>query len=133
MRTLTITILTLLLLTSCSEINTTDPVDSYEYWAGAEPPKELEVIQARYWQSAHWTKEYILYLKIKPTDEWWKEFVQQNNLKKENGEWSIPTNSPAWFKLPDNFTLYGPENDFHGSRFFRDNETGECYVYDIQL
>lgn len=133
MRTLTIAILTLLLLTNCSEINTTNPVESYKYWAGTKPPKDLEVIQAKYWQSAHWTKEYILYLKLKPTDEWWKEFVEQNDLRKDNGQWSMPIDSPEWFKLPDNFTLYRRENDFYDSRFFRDNGTGECYIYDIQL
>jgi uncharacterized protein YceK len=133
MKTLTVSILTLLLMTGCSEINTTDPVDSYKYWAGTTPPKDLEIVQAKYWQSSHWSKEYILYLRVKPTNEWWNEFVKQNNLTQDNGQWSVPTNSPGWFKLPATGTLYRPENDFYDSRFFRDSQTGECYIYDIQL
>ncbi len=133
MRLLTTIIISSVLLTSCSEVRTDDPIDSYKYWAGTKPPKDLEIIQAKYWQSAHWTKEYILYLKLKPTEEWWSELVNQNNLIKDTGQWTIPTDSPEWFRLPDNVTLYRPENDFYQSRFFRDNQTGECYIYDIQL
>lgn len=120
-------------MTSCSEIRTEDPIDSYKYWAGTKPPQNLEIIQAKYWQSAHWTKEYILYLKLMPTEEWWSELVKQNNLIKDTGQWTVPTDSPEWFRLPDNVTLYRPENDFYQSRFFLDNQTGECYIYDIQL
>ncbi len=133
MRLLTTIIISSVLLTSCSEVRTDDPINSYKYWAGTKPPKDLEIIQAKYWQSAHWTKEYILYLKLKPTEEWWSELVKQNNLIKDTGQWTIPTDSPEWFRLPDNVTLYRPENDFYQSRFFRDNQTGECYIYDIQL
>ncbi len=133
MRLLTTIIISSVLLTSCSEVRTDDPIDSYKYWAGTKPPKDLEIIQAKYWQSAHWTKEYILYLKLKPTEEWWSKLVKQNNLIKDTGQWTIPTDSPEWFRPPDNVTLYRPENDFYQSRFFRDNQTGECYIYDIQL
>lgn len=128
-----ITLLLTLLLTSCSEISTTDPVEAYTYWAGTEPPEDLKVIQARYWQSAHWSKEYVLYLKVKPTDEWWNGFIQQNNLVKGKVIWSIPSDSPEWFQVPDNVTLYAPENNFSDARFFRDNLTGECYIYDMQF
>ena len=133
MRLLTTIIISSVLLTSCSEVRTDDPIDSYKYWAGTKPPKDLEIIQAKYWQSAHWTKEYILYLKLKPTEAWWSELVKQNNLIKDTGQWTIPTDSPEWFRLPDSVTLYRTENDFYQSRFFRDNQTGECYIYDIQL
>jgi hypothetical protein len=126
-------ILTFLILTSCSEKSTTDPIDAYTYWSGTKPPKDLELIQAKYWQSSHWTKEYILYLKLKPTDEWWTEFIKQNNLTLDEGEWKTPTDSPDWFRLPENVTLYKPLNDFYDKRVFKDNETGDCFIYDIQL
>jgi len=133
MRLLTTIIISSILLTSCSEIRTEDPIKSYEYWAGTKPPRELKVIQAKYWQSAHWTKEYILYLKLKPTEEWWSELLKQNNLVKDTGQWTIPSDSPEWFKLPNNVTSHRPGDNFCQSRFFRDNQTGECYIYDIQL
>ena len=82
---------------------------------------------------SHWTKEYILYLKLKPTDEWWTEFIKQNNLTIDEGEWKTPADSPDWFRLPENVTLYKPSNDFYDKRVFKDNKTGYCFIYDIQL
>lgn len=112
---------------------TTDPVEAYTCWAGANPPEDLEIINAAYWESAHWTKEYILYLKFKPTDTWWNGFIEQNQLTKDSEQWVMPADSPAWFKIPDGVTLYKRENDVFDSRYFRDEKAGECYVYEIQL
>lgn len=133
MRLLTTIILFSLLLTSCSETRTDDPIDSYKYWAGTEPTGDVKVLNGQYWQSAHWTKEYILYLQIKPTDKWWDEFVKQNQLKVDNEDWVKSSDSPEWFQLTDNVEIYKPADDFNDSRYFRDKVTGECYIYEIQL
>lgn len=50
------------ILVGCFEKSTTDPVKTYQYWAGEKPGKEVQVLNGRYWESAHWTKEYIMYL-----------------------------------------------------------------------
>ena len=63
-------------LSSCSEIKTTNPKKIYEYWAGTNLPPDLELINGQYWQSAHWTREYIMYLEFKPSENWWKEFLE---------------------------------------------------------
>jgi hypothetical protein len=133
MRLLTTTILFLLLLTSCSETRTEDPIDSYKYWAGTEPTDDVKVLNGQYWQSGHWTKEYILYLQIKPTDQWWDEFVKQNKLQTDNEDWIKSSDSPAWFQLTGNIEIYKHADDFNDSRYFRDKVTGECYIYEIQL
>ena len=133
MRKLTRLVLITLFLSSCSEINTTNPIESYKHWAGEKPPGDLEVIQAKYWQSAHWTKEYIFYAKVKPTEEWWNGFVSQNNLKIDEGQWTAPEDAPDWFTLPADVIRYRLEDYFYDSRFLRDTKTGECFIYDIQL
>jgi hypothetical protein len=133
MRLLTTTILISILLTSCSEIRTDDPTDSYKYWTGTKPTEDLKVLNGQYWQSGHWTREYILYLKIKPTDKWWIEFVKQNQLQIDNKDWDRPSDSPDWFQLTDKIEVYKHADDFNDSRYFRDNLTGECYIYEIQL
>lgn len=132
-KSLTTIILVLFFLTSCSEIRTDDPIDAYKYWAGANPTDDVKVLKGQYWQSGHWTKEYILYLQLKPTDKWWDEFVKQNQLQLDHEEWSKPSDSPDWFELPDNIEMYKSADDFNESRFFRDKATGECYFYEIQL
>lgn len=133
MRLLTTIVLFSLLLTSCSETRTDDPIASYKYWAGTEPTGDVEILNGQYWQSAHWTKEYILYLQIKPTDKWWDEFVKQNQLKVDNEDWVKSSDSPEWFQLTDNVEMYKHADDFNDSRYFRDKVTGQCYIYEIQL
>ena len=133
MRILTITILTLSLLIGCSEIETTDPIESYKHWTGTVPADNLKVLEGKYWQSPHWSKEYILYLKIKPTDEWWREFANQNKLQSDNSDWIKPTNLPDWFILSDKMERYNAKDDFSDSRYFRDKQSGVCYIYEIQL
>ncbi len=51
-----ISILTILSLSSCSEINTTNPTETYKYWSGTNSPSNLELLNGQYWQSSHWTK-----------------------------------------------------------------------------
>ena len=53
-------LLTIFVLTSCMETKTSDAKDTYKYWAGTNPPSDIELMKGQYWQSAHWTKEYIM-------------------------------------------------------------------------
>lgn len=127
-------VLILFLVTSCSEINSTDPIDSYRHWAGTKPPDDLQLLNGQYWQSAHWTKEYIMYLKFKPTEEWWTEFLKQNHISADKNEWTIPSDAPTWFKPSENSFRFCGNSDFdQGSRYFKDSSTGVCYIYEIQL
>src|SRR5690606_6975561 len=120
MRLLATIILISVFLTSCSEIRTDDPTDSYIYWAGTQPTDDIKVLNGQYWQSGHWTREYILYLQIKPTDKWWIEFVKQNQLQIDNENWTKPSDSPGWFQLRGNIDVYKHTDGFNDSRYFRD-------------
>ena len=116
------------------EINATDPIETYRFWAGVDPPGDLKVLKGQYWQSAHWTKEYIMYLKLKPTKEWWNKYVEQNHLTIDKAKWARPGEAPPWFEPTENSIRYGGGGEFdQGSRYFRDTLTGECYIYEIQL
>jgi len=116
------------------EKNTTDAEEAYMYWAGTKPPADVQVEKGQYWQSSHFTKEYIMYLKLKSTTQWWKLFVEQNNQEVKTDLWIRPDDTPAWFNPSKHCIQYGNNDDFdQGSRFFRDTLTGECYIYEIQL
>ncbi len=122
------------MLTSCVETNTSDPINAYKYWAGTDSPEDLRVLKGQYWQSAHWTKEYILYLELKPTDDWWDEFLKQNCKSVDTDKWTKPRDAPTWFNPSSNSIRYGGCDDFdQGSRYIRDTLTGVCYIYEIQL
>jgi len=135
MRPLISTLSLSFLLTSCMGVDTSDPKDSFKYWAGQMPPDSLQVINGQYWQSGHLTKEYILHLKLKPTEEWWNEYVKQNNLKRVRDNWTKPSDFPDWFRPSSASRVYsqGKRNGFNDSRYFRDSATGICYIYEIQL
>lgn len=127
-------LLTIFALTSCMETKTSNAKDTFKYWAGANPTADLELLNGQYWQSAHWTKEYIMYLKFKPTNIWWDEFLNQNLISVDKDNWTIPSDAPTWFKPSENSVRYGGGDDFdQGSRYFRDTKTGICYIYEIQL
>lgn len=127
-------IILLLLFSSCTEINTTKPTEVYKNWTDSNPPKNLQLINGKYWQSANWSKEYIMTLKIKPTKKWWYEFVSQNQLELDTTKWIKPNDLPKWFKPSVNSIMYKMSGDFdQGSRYFFENKSGECYIYEIQL
>ena len=133
-KTIIFAFLTIFLVISCSEIKTTDPKETYKYWAGTNPSADIEIFNGQYWRSAHWTLEYIMYLKFKPTEIWWNEFLKQNNIVEDKYEWIFPTDAPDWFSPSDSFVRYRVERSFdQGSRYFKDRETGICYIYEIQL
>jgi hypothetical protein len=118
---------------SCQDKITTSAKDTFKYWTGYSAPQGFDLIKGKYWQSSHWTKEYIIYLKFKPTKQWWDEFIRQSNLSPDSSIWEKPTDAPAWFKPTDNSIQYGQSGFSQGSRYFRDSITGVCYVYEIQL
>src|SRR5689334_17069117 len=95
-----------LFLTGCREVNTTDPITAYQHWTGMQPPTDLKVLKAQYWQSPHWTKEYVLYLKMKPTIKWWNEYVNGNHLSVDSTIWLAPSDAPVWFQPSNNCLKY---------------------------
>jgi len=133
MKQLIFIVLTAFTLTSCYEKKSIDALETYMYWAGTKPPKDLELLEGKYWESAHWSKEYSMFLKIRPTKVWWDEFLKQNNISEDKNDWTIPSNAPDWFKPSENSVRYSGGNDYNHSRYFRDNQTGICYIYEIQL
>jgi hypothetical protein len=125
---------TILILLSCSEIKTEDPKKAFQFWLGIKAPKDVELIKADYWQSAHWSKEYILFLEFKPSEIWWNECIKQNGLKLDTTKWNPPDPLPIWFKPTHNSTMYKQKGQLgNDSRYFRDKATGICFIYEIQL
>ncbi len=128
-------LMTILTAFGCMSKNTSDAEETFKYWAEVDKvPPGIKLLEGQYWQSPHFTKEYIMYLKFKTSGKWWKELLKINNLHVDAGDWSIPEDAPEWFRPSSTFTRYGSRDEFdQGSRYFRDHETGICYIYEIQL
>ena len=124
-------LLTIFSLSSCSEKNTNDANEAYTYWAGGKPNSDIKLLNGQYWQSAHWSKEYILFLKFKPSKLWRDEFIKQNNLTVSEDEWTMPENEPLWFAPSTNSIRYSSSNSELG--YFFEVKTGIFYIYEIQF
>jgi hypothetical protein len=119
-------------ISSCREKNTEDPNEAYELWGG-EVPKGVEVIHGKYWQSSHWSKEYIMYLELKASRLWRNEFIKQNNLVENKEPKSIPSDAPNWFKPGKNYRSLTLPGFSQGSIYYEDTITGQMFIYEIQL
>jgi hypothetical protein len=119
-------------LVTCTEKKTNDPIETYKLWAG-EVPKDVQVVNGKYWQSSHWTKEYIMYLELKTSPLWINEFNGQNNLVESKEQTDIPPDAPVWFKPTKRFKSLRQSEPSQGSVYFEDMISGTMYIYEIQL
>ena len=130
------------ILTSCMEINSENPKEIFELWTGNELPKEIKLVNGKYWQSAHWTKEYEVYAEIKSTETWWNDFKNNNELNnfksslnndieekffKNKNEKLIK--QPNWFKPEKNSEIYIKGS----SEYFWNPKTKILFIHEIQL
>ena len=125
--------LILLFQFGCIGKKTNDAVNAYKFWAGEKPPKEIQVVHGKYWQSSHWSKEYILYLELNASPLWRKEFIKQNNLILSKTEIILPSDAPSWFKPTGNFRVFVREGFSQGSVYYEDPVNGRMFIYEIQL
>ncbi len=118
---------------SCSEKNSENPEEVYYLWSGTKPTNEVKLINGKYWQSAHFSKEYKMYLELNATNNWISEFIKQNNLKLlTSTSPEIPTDAPAWFKVKSGFKVFEPSEFSQGSIYFVGEKTGKVLIYEIQ-
>lgn len=128
-----ILLLIMITFSSCIERNTTDPIKAYTYWSGEKPPKEVEIINAKYWQSPHFTFEYIMYIELKTTKEWRKEFIKQNSLILNNKDEEL-SDKPNWFKPSNKFELYLLNDSLKSnSKYYIDTINNRLLIYEEQL
>lgn len=126
-------ILFLFLFTSCIERNSDDPNEVYKLWSGREPEKEIKITKGQYWQSAHFTLEYRMYMELYATCEWLKEFIKINNLKAHTSSINLPYDAPTWFSPKIGLQAFSSSEYTQGSIYFIDFKTGYLLFYEIQL
>jgi hypothetical protein len=98
LHSLSLTFITIL-LSSCSPKTSENPSEVYQLWAGEKPSKNLKVLHGKYWQSGHFTKEYIMFMELRAPNDWIQEFIVQNKLKPATEPIALPSDAPLWFNL----------------------------------
>lgn len=121
------------LFTSCIEQNSDDPNEVYQLWSGREPEKDVKILNGQYWQSAHFTLEYKMYMELYTTPEWLKEFIKINKLEVHTSEIYLPDNTPTWFSPKMGLKAFSSPEDVQGSIYFIDFKTGYLLFHEIQL
>lgn len=115
------------------EKNSEDPQEVYRLWSYEKPPKGVNVIRGKYWQSPHFTKEYIMYLELTAPSYWRKEFIRRNNLIPDTIAVQLPSEAPAWFQPSKEYKVWIPSDFSQGSMYYEDTASGHMFIYEIQL
>jgi hypothetical protein len=108
-------------------------MDVWRSWAGGSPPRDVQLLHAKYWQSAHWTKEYIMYLELKAPASWRDEFIEKNKMIPTDSNLALPPDAPAWFAPEKAMRILRRKDDVEGSVCYEDTVTGKMLIYEIQL
>ena len=122
-------------IVGCTEHNTSDPYEAYKLWSGGgKPSREIHLIHGKYWQSAHWSKEYIMFLELKASSHWKDEFIKQNNLiYKKDTAVMLEDDAPNWFKPSSTCRIFVPKGFNEGSVYYCDSTSDRMFIYEIQL
>jgi hypothetical protein len=123
-----------IILTGCWPKETSDAKQTYKYWAETDPPADIQLLKGQYQGSMHWTKEYTMYIKFKPSDKWWGDFLDLNTISEDSGSYFNPSDAPTWFTPSNKSIRFRAKNGFdQGSRYYRDTITDVSYIYEIQF
>lgn len=94
-------------LSSCWATKTDDADKAFSYWARQSPDhKKVTPIRGQYWQSPHFTLEYVAYLQLVIEPEWKKELLELNEMYTDSTKFYRTENTPVWFLPPDSSILY---------------------------
>ena len=77
-----------------------------------EQPTEITVIHSKYWQSNHWTDEYVYYFEIKATPEWRDEFLKERNAHPVDAEKARSYRDQNRIKLTPDWFAPDPVSDY---------------------
>jgi len=119
-------------LSGCVEKTIENANEVYKLWSGRKPTAEVKIIHGKYWESAHWSKEYMMFLEMKASKDWVEAFVKQNHLLPDTTRIEI-VNHPVWFTPSRGFLVFRRENDFNGSRYYFNLKQDHIFIFETQL
>lgn len=102
-------------------------LETYRYWAGQDPDDDMEVINGEYWSSAHWSKEYTLYLELRFPRA--RDFVMGRNFKRVE-PWHALRDAPEWFDPSAQYELWEGQS---GSHYYLHPTKGHLYIFERQF
>jgi hypothetical protein len=113
-----------------------DPDTWYKAF-GENPPEQVEIINSRFWKSAHWSYEFELYVEFKATNDFINSyFLKRFDFKettKPKLDLGFKDEKPNWF-VSNKFEQYSIyESTTNNMVLFRNNSSKINYLYALQL
>jgi hypothetical protein len=95
---------------------------------------DVHVVQGRYWESPHFTKEFELYLEIYAPRNWTDALIRQNHLQPGSEKMNVFVDAPEWFKPEGKMEQFIDEpGGFQGVELYRDTTSGHLLLHALQL
>ena len=115
--------------------------DDPENWNRAfeeDLPKDLSMVHSYYWESNHFTHEYIYFFEVKASNQWVDEFLKKRKVVQVSPEKArrfeiLYDETPDWF-VPGSVGNYNvwDRPGYYGSIWI--NKTnGHLYFYGVQV
>lgn len=127
--------ITSIFLYNCGSGTFENDPESWNKIFGEDIPKEIEVLNSKFWKSTHWTFEFEFYCKLKADKKFIKEyFIDNYNLKKKEVFSSLNmVEIPSWFSI-ENFDDYEvwTGNNFNMKLYIHKNNN-IIYLHCLQL
>ena len=107
---------------------------------GQDPPVGVSVVHSYYWESDHFTHEYIYFFEVKASQEWKEAFLKERKVEPvaPSKAWSFRyshnyDDTPEWF-APDSVENYNvwDRPKYHGSIWIN-KTSGHIHFYGVQL
>lgn len=98
-------------------------------------PKEVEIINSKFWKSTHWSYEYELFMKFKSNNRFVKNyFIDNFNLTKSQFSVSLNMSEvPNWFPIKDlnNYDIWINKTNY--MKLYIDKKSNLFYIHCLQL
>jgi len=95
---------------------------------------DVHVVQGRYWESPHWSKEFELYIEIYAPKDWRERLIKGNNLQRAKEQREAPADAPGWFR-PDGKMelLMAKPGSAADIELYMDTTSGHLLLHAVQL
>lgn len=104
---------------------------------GGEVPNEVEILNSRFWKSAHFTYEYELFMEFKSSQSFADSFfIKKFRFKPTKApkfDLNYDEEKPKWF-VPKSFEAYDVwQSDINNMNLLIDKSSNLMFLYALQL
>ncbi|WP_460218005.1 hypothetical protein [Psychroserpens sp. MEBiC05023] len=122
---------------SCGSGTFENDPDTWNKVFGEDPPKEIKIIDSRFWKSAHWSYEFELHVKFETSESFLNSYFIEHYkfeiTKDPKLDLNFDDEKPEWFvpKSNENYDIY--ESSINNMVLFKEHNSNIIYLYALQV